>query len=78
LDRVSVRTVNERLTGGGWLAVASLRLIPVLPFLPVNYCCGVSSLRTWPYLVGTVLGCVPERSPPCCSVTPWLASRPRQ
>jgi uncharacterized membrane protein YdjX (TVP38/TMEM64 family) len=41
LNRAPVRAVDERLTrGGGWLAVASLRLIPVVPFLPTNYACG--------------------------------------
>jgi uncharacterized membrane protein YdjX (TVP38/TMEM64 family) len=59
LDRAAVRTVDERLTGGGWLAVASLRLIPVIPFTPLNYCCGVSSVRPGPYLAGTVLGSIP-------------------
>jgi hypothetical protein len=43
LNRAPVRAVDERLTRGGWLAVASLRLIPVVPFLPTNYACGLSS-----------------------------------
>ncbi|MEU6645465.1 TVP38/TMEM64 family protein [Saccharomonospora sp. NPDC046836] len=59
LHRARVRAVNERLTGGGVLAVASLRLIPVIPFAPLSYCCGVSSLRLRPYLVGTALGSLP-------------------
>jgi uncharacterized membrane protein YdjX (TVP38/TMEM64 family) len=59
LHRTSVRTVNERLSGGGVLAIASLRLIPVVPFAPMCYCCGVSSVRPGPYLVGTALGSLP-------------------
>jgi uncharacterized membrane protein YdjX (TVP38/TMEM64 family) len=59
MDRAAVRTVNERLTGGGWLAVASLRLIPVVPFAPLNYCCGLSSVRVWPYAIGTAVGSLP-------------------
>lgn len=59
LTRASVRTVDERLTSGGWLAVASLRLIPAVPFLPTNYACGLSSVRTRPYLAGTMAGSVP-------------------
>jgi uncharacterized membrane protein YdjX (TVP38/TMEM64 family) len=59
LTRAPVRAVDERLTGGGWLAVASLRLIPVVPFLPTNYACGLSSVRTRPYLAGTMAGCLP-------------------
>jgi uncharacterized membrane protein YdjX (TVP38/TMEM64 family) len=59
LHRTSVRAVNERLAGGGVLAVTSLRLIPVVPFAPLGYCCGVSSLKFVPYLLGTVLGSLP-------------------
>lgn len=59
LDRASVRAVDARLTGGGWLAVASLRLIPAIPFLPTNYACGLSSVRTRPYLAGTMIGSLP-------------------
>lgn len=59
LDRSPVRAVDERLTGGGWLAIASLRMIPVVPFLPTNYACGLSSVRTRPFVAGTVTGSVP-------------------
>jgi uncharacterized membrane protein YdjX (TVP38/TMEM64 family) len=59
LNRARVRAVDERLTGGGWLAVASLRIIPAVPFLPTNYACGLSSVLTRPYLVGTVVGSMP-------------------
>jgi uncharacterized membrane protein YdjX (TVP38/TMEM64 family) len=54
-----VRTVNDRLSGGGVLAITSLRLIPVVPFAPFSYLCGVSSVRLAPYLAGTLLGSVP-------------------
>ncbi|WP_216205578.1 TVP38/TMEM64 family protein [Amycolatopsis aidingensis] len=59
LHRNWVRTVNDRLTGGGVLAVTSLRLIPVIPFAPLSYCCGVSTIRLTPYVAGTVLGSLP-------------------
>ncbi|MBB3664918.1 MULTISPECIES: TVP38/TMEM64 family protein [Prauserella salsuginis group] len=59
LHRTPVHAVNARLSGGGMLAVASLRLIPVVPFAPLSYCCGVSSIALRPYLVGTALGSVP-------------------
>jgi uncharacterized membrane protein YdjX (TVP38/TMEM64 family) len=59
LHRKSVRAVNERLSGGGVLAITSLRLIPVVPFAPMSYCCGVSSVRFGPYLLGTALGSLP-------------------
>jgi uncharacterized membrane protein YdjX (TVP38/TMEM64 family) len=59
LDRTAVRAVDARLSGGGWLAVASLRLIPVVPFAPMNYCCGISSVRVRPYLAGSFVGSLP-------------------
>lgn len=59
LTRASVRAVDERLTVGGWLAVASLRMIPAIPFLPTNYACGLSSVRTRHFLAGTIAGSVP-------------------
>lgn len=59
LHRAPVRVVNDRLSHGGALAVASLRLIPVIPFAPLSYCCGISSLRLGPYLAGTALGSLP-------------------
>ena len=59
LDRNAVRAVDARLAGGGWLAVASLRLIPFVPFSAMNYCCGLSSVRTGPYVIGTVVGSLP-------------------
>ncbi|WP_326833835.1 TVP38/TMEM64 family protein [Amycolatopsis rhabdoformis] len=59
LHRAPVRVVNERLSGGGVLAITSLRLIPVVPFAPLSYLCGVSTVKPVPYLVGTLLGSVP-------------------
>lgn len=59
LHRTPVRAVNDRLADGGALAVASLRLIPVIPFAPFSYCCGLSSIRLRPYLLGTALGSFP-------------------
>ncbi|GAB3577206.1 TVP38/TMEM64 family protein [Amycolatopsis endophytica] len=59
LERTVVRAVDERLAGGGVLAVASLRLIPLVPFAPLGYCCGILSVRFGPYLAGTVLGSLP-------------------
>lgn len=59
LQRKAVRTVDERLADGGVLAITSLRLIPVVPFAPLGYCCGILSVRPLPYLVGTVLGSLP-------------------
>lgn len=54
LDRGMLRSVDERLRRRGWLAVVSLRLIPVVPFSVLNYCSALSSIRWRHYLAGTV------------------------
>jgi len=58
LDHRLLRAVDARLRRRGWLAVASLRLIPAVPFSVLNYCSAVSSLRFSHFLAGTV-GIVP-------------------
>lgn len=58
LDRRVLRAVDTRLRRSGWLAVASLRLIPLVPFSVLNYCSAVSSIRFRHFLIGTV-GVVP-------------------
>ena len=58
LDHKVLRTVDARLRRRGWLAVASLRLIPAVPFSILNYCSALSSISFRHYLAGTV-GIVP-------------------
>jgi uncharacterized membrane protein YdjX (TVP38/TMEM64 family) len=58
LDRRVLRAVDNRLRRRGWLAVASLRLIPAVPFAALNYCSALSSISLRHYLIGTV-GIVP-------------------
>lgn len=58
LDHKVPRAVDARLRRRGWLAVASLRLIPAVPFSVLNYCSALSSIRFRQYLAGTV-GVVP-------------------
>lgn len=53
------RLVDARLAGRGWLTVASMRLIPVVPFWAVNYACGVSSIRVVPFALATAVAVVP-------------------
>ncbi|WP_194833549.1 TVP38/TMEM64 family protein [Nocardia sp. XZ_19_369] len=59
LTHPAVRAVDDRLRRRGWLAVGSLRLIAFVPFSVLNYCCGLSSIRFWPYMVATLLGVLP-------------------
>ena len=58
LDHKVLRTVDARLRRRGWLAVASLRLIPAVPFSVLNYCSALSSISFRHYLAGNV-GIVP-------------------
>ncbi|WP_426450311.1 TVP38/TMEM64 family protein [Paenibacillus sp. S-38] len=54
-----IRQWQERLAGRGFLTVASLRLIPIVPFDVVSLAAGLSPIRFLPYLAGTVLGTIP-------------------
>ncbi|HJT04546.1 MAG TPA: TVP38/TMEM64 family protein [Pseudonocardiaceae bacterium] len=58
LDHRILRAVDARLRRRGWLAVASLRLIPAVPFSMLNYCSALSSISFRHYLAGTA-GIVP-------------------
>jgi uncharacterized membrane protein YdjX (TVP38/TMEM64 family) len=58
-DRGPVVWTRRRLDRSGLLAVASLRLIPALPFSLLNYAAGLSGVRFAPFLFGTVLGTAP-------------------
>lgn len=55
----AIEWTRRRLDHNGALAVASLRLVPALPFAPLNYLCGLSTVRFAPYLLGTVAGILP-------------------
>jgi uncharacterized membrane protein YdjX (TVP38/TMEM64 family) len=55
----AVETVDTRLRERGWVAVLSLRLIPVVPFAPLNYAVGASAVRVLPYTLATVAGVLP-------------------
>ncbi len=59
MERSAVRAVNNGLAGGGVGAVTSLRLVPMVPFSVMNYCCGLSTINVRPFLIGTFLGSLP-------------------
>ncbi|KLO32775.1 TVP38/TMEM64 family protein [Mycobacterium haemophilum] len=58
----AVGKVDERLRERGWLAVLSLRLIPVVPFSAINYAAGASAVRLLPYALATLAGLLPGTS----------------
>jgi uncharacterized membrane protein YdjX (TVP38/TMEM64 family) len=55
----AVETVDARLCDRGWIAVMSLRLIPVVPFSAINYAVGASAVRVLPYTLATLVGVLP-------------------
>jgi uncharacterized membrane protein YdjX (TVP38/TMEM64 family) len=55
----AVETVDARLRARGWVAVISLRLIPAVPFAPLNYAVGASAVGLVPYTLATVVGVLP-------------------
>ncbi|KNA93245.1 TVP38/TMEM64 family protein [Gordonia sp. w5E2] len=59
LSRPVVMTIDARLAARGWLAIGSLRLIPICPFWLLNWCAGLSSVRLLPYLIASVIASAP-------------------
>ena len=43
----------------GFVAIISVRLVPVLPFTAINYLAGLSAVRPRDYALGTAIGIVP-------------------
>lgn len=59
LTRARVERVDAVLSSRGFIAVVGLRLVPVLPFTVINYSAGLTSVRWWPYFLGTMVGILP-------------------
>lgn len=57
--RRTIARLDQRLNERGWLAILSLRFIPVVPFSAINYAAGASSVRIMPYLWATLAGLLP-------------------
>lgn len=55
----AIDRVDKRLRERGWLAILSLRLIPVVPFSALNYAAGASGVRVLPFTLSTVAGVLP-------------------
>lgn len=54
-----VEKVDELLRRRGLPAMIGVRLVPVLPFTAINYTAGLTSIRWWPYFLGTAIGILP-------------------
>jgi uncharacterized membrane protein YdjX (TVP38/TMEM64 family) len=60
LDRnARMRPILDRVEGGGWRAVALLRLIPVMPHSLGNYGLGLTRMPLGPYAFGSLVGQLP-------------------
>lgn len=55
----AVDRLDARLRERGWVAVVSLRLIPAVPFAPLNYAVGASGVPVLPYTLATLAGLLP-------------------
>lgn len=52
-------TVNEGLADGGALYLLSMRLLPVIPFVPLNLLCGLTRLPLPMFFVTSLIGMLP-------------------
>ena len=52
-------TVNQGLADGGALYLLSLRLLPVIPFVPLNLLCGLTRLPLPTFFMTSVIGMLP-------------------
>ncbi|WP_298251298.1 TVP38/TMEM64 family protein [uncultured Arthrobacter sp.] len=59
LTQARVERVDAVLSSRGFIAVVGVRLVPVLPFTVINYSAGLTSVRWWPYFLGTMVGILP-------------------
>jgi uncharacterized membrane protein YdjX (TVP38/TMEM64 family) len=59
-DRPRLAAVDGAIREKGWKVVALLRVNPVVPYGPLNYVLAASSVRFLPYMIGTLIGMLPD------------------
>lgn len=59
VDSARLARLDRLLRRRGLLAVLGVRLVPLLPFAPLNYACGLVGVRWRDYVPGTALGILP-------------------
>lgn len=59
LLRGRLRHADEVLAHHGLAAVLAVRLLPLFPFTPLNYACGLLGVRRRDYSLGTAVGIIP-------------------
>ncbi|SDL72140.1 Uncharacterized membrane protein YdjX, TVP38/TMEM64 family, SNARE-associated domain [Corynebacterium mycetoides] len=60
LTHPAIASINQRLRERGWLAIASLRLIAVVPFSILNYAAALTRVPVVPFAVATLVGSAPN------------------
>ncbi len=59
LLRGRLEQADQTLARHGLVAVLAVRLVPLFPFTPLNYACGLLGVRRSDYVLGTAVGIVP-------------------
>lgn len=59
LTRGRLARIDELLRGHGLAAVLVVRLVPLVPFIAINYASGLSGVRLRHYVVGSAFGMIP-------------------
>jgi uncharacterized membrane protein YdjX (TVP38/TMEM64 family) len=54
-----VAVIKRRLDDSGWLGVAQVRFLPLLPHSAVNYAFGLTDVSLLNYCIGTLIGLLP-------------------
>jgi uncharacterized membrane protein YdjX (TVP38/TMEM64 family) len=54
-----VAAIKRRLDDGGWLGVAQVRLVPIVPHSAGNYAFGLTDVSLRDYSIGTLIGLLP-------------------
>lgn len=59
LSRGRLDRAESLLRDHGVGTVVAVRLVPVLPYVVINYTCGLLGVRRWDYVLGSAVGLVP-------------------
>lgn len=59
LNHQAVRGITQRLKARGWLAVASLRIVGVVPFSLLNYVAALTPVPVGQFAIATFVGSLP-------------------
>ena len=59
LDSDRLHRLDDLLRRRGLIAVIGIRLVPLLPFVALNYACGLSAVRPRDFVLGTAIGILP-------------------